>query len=148
MTLNILLSFAQFERELISERVRDKIAGAKKKGKFMGGPPVIGYDVDIDNHKLLVNHEEAKTVRYIFKRFTETGSGLKIAKELNSKGITTKAWRTKHGEWRPGNSWNASTVYRYLANRIYIGETVHKDKVYPVFEYLLIHSGRQIGSEI
>jgi len=131
LTLNILLSFAEFERAISAERVRDKIAASKRKGKFMGGTPLLGYDICQTTHKLLINAAEARTVRHIFKRFAEVGSGLTIAKELNSKGITTKSWTTREGKHREGNSWNASLIYRMLSNRTYLGETVHKDECYP-----------------
>lgn len=131
LTLNILLSFAQFERELIGERVRDKIAGAKRKGKYTGGPPLFGYNVDTENHKLIVNPEEAETVRNIFKRYTQVSSGLTIAKELNEHGITRKSWTTIKGIHRQGSSWNAKQIYELLNNRTYLGETKHKEKTYP-----------------
>jgi len=131
LTLNVLMSFGQFEREIIAERVRDKIAASKRKGKFMGGTPVLGYDICPTTHKLLVSAEEAKTVRHIFKRFAETGSGLTIARELNARGVTTKSWVTRDGILRPGKPWNASLIYRILANRTYLGETVHKGECYP-----------------
>ncbi|MHB0911816.1 MAG: recombinase family protein [Armatimonadota bacterium] len=131
LTLNILMSFGQFEREIIAERVRDKIAGAKRKGKYTGGRPILGYDSDPVTHKLMVNPEEAKTVRHIFERFAKTGSGLGVARELNARGITTKSWTTRKGTVHLGRPWNASHIYRLLNNRTYIGETVHKEKVYP-----------------
>jgi len=116
---------------MITDRVRDAVAGAKRKGKFTGGTPALGYDVDREAHKLVVNPAEAKTVRHIFKRFAEVGSGLTIAKELNAKGITTKSWTTRNGKHRNGKPWNASLIYRMLSNRLYLGETVHKGKCYP-----------------
>lgn len=131
LTLNILMSFAEFERAIIAERMRDKIAGAKKKGKYTGGTPLLGYDPDPLTHKLIVNEEEAKTVLRIFKRYAETGSGLRVAKELNALGITTKSWTTRKGMVRPGKPWNAAHIYRLLNNRTYVGEIAHKDKVYP-----------------
>ena len=131
LTLNILLSFAQFEREIIGERIRDKVAAAKRKGKFTGGTPPLGYNVHPEETRLIVNPEEAKLVRHIFKRFTETGSPLTIAAELNKKGITTKAWLTKHGAFREGKAWNKVHIYRVLHNRTYLGEVKHRDKTYP-----------------
>jgi site-specific DNA recombinase len=131
LTINVLLSFAEFERAISAERVRDKIAAAKKRGKYLGGAPAFGYDVDYSNSKLLVNSEEAKLVRHIYKRFIETGSCLGIARELNSRGIPTKTWTTKNGSHHQGGSWNTQHVYRALNNRTYLGETVHKDKSYP-----------------
>ena len=131
LTLNILMSFAAFERDIIAERVRDKIAASKRKGKFMGGTPALGYDICPSTHKLLINTAEAKIVRHIFKRFAEVGSGLTVAKELDNKSITTKSWTTKGGKHRPGKPWNASLIYRMLSNHVYIGETIHKDNIYP-----------------
>ena len=131
LTLNMLLSFAEFERAIISERVRDKIAGAKRKGKFTGGSPVLGYDIEPDNHKLIVNPDEAKIVRQIFKRYIETGSGQTVAKDLNSQGIKTKTRHNKRGELKQGILWNAPSIYRILNNRTYIGETRHLDLIFP-----------------
>ena len=131
LTLNVLMSFGQFEREIIAERVRDKVAASRRRGKFMGGTPVMGYDICPTTHKLLINTGEAKIVRYIFKRFAEVGSGLTIAKELNSRGITTKSWTTRKGKRRNGKPWNVSLIYRILANHIYQGEVIHKGKYFP-----------------
>lgn len=131
LILNVLLSFAQFEREIIGERIRDKVAAAKRKGKFTGGTPPLGYDVDSERGRLVVNQAEAKTVRFIFRRFAELGSPLMVADELNKKGITTKAWMTKHGVFREGKPWHKMHIYRVLYNRTYLGEVIHKDKTYP-----------------
>ena len=131
LILNVLLSFAQFEREIIGERIRDKVAAAKRKGKFTGGTPPLGYDVDPNRTALVVNTEEAKLVRHIFKRFAEIGSPLTVADELNKKGMTTKAWMTKNGTFREGKPWNKTHIYRVLYNRTYLGEVIHKDKTYP-----------------
>lgn len=131
LTMHVLLSFAAFERDIIAERVRDKIAGAKRKGMFTGGTPVLGYDIHPETRKLVINAEEAKIIRFIFKRYAETGSGLTIAKELNAKGVTTKSWTTKDGKTRSGRPWNGPGIYRILSNKIYLGLTVHKDMVYP-----------------
>ena len=128
LTLNILLSFAQFEREIIGERIRDKVAAAKRKGKFTGGTPPLGYDVDPEKTRLVVNREEAKVVKHVFQRFTERGSPLTNAEELNKKGITTKAWMTKKGVFREGRLWNKMNVYRALYKRKYLGEVMHKDR--------------------
>jgi site-specific DNA recombinase len=95
LTLNVLLSFAEFERAIASERVRDKIAGAKRRGKYLGGTPAYGYDVDYANKRLVVNPKEAEIVRWIYKRYLATNSIVGVAKELNTKGITTKTWTTK-----------------------------------------------------
>jgi len=131
LILNVLLSFAQFEREIIGERIRDKVAAAKRKGKFTGGTPPLGYDVDPEKTRLVVNPDEARLVRHIFKRFAEIGSPLTVADELNKKGMTTKAWMTKNGTFREGKPWNKTHIYRVLYNRTYLGEVIHKDKTYP-----------------
>jgi site-specific DNA recombinase len=131
LILNILLSFAEFERAISAERVRDKITAAKKKGKYLGGTPAYGYDVDYKNTKLVVNQEEAKLIRHIFRRFIETGSCLEIARDLNAKGVPTKSWTTKNGSFHQGGPWNTQHVYRALNNRTYLGETVHNGNSYP-----------------
>lgn len=129
LTLNILLSFAQFEREIISERIRDKVAMAKRRGKQTGGMPVIGYDL-VDG-KLVINEEEAETVRHIFSRFLQIGSTTRLTKELREQGVHTKAWTTQKGKVRTGRPFDKSTIYRMLKNRKYLGEVVHKDEYFP-----------------
>jgi len=130
LILNVLLSFAQFEREIISERIRDKIAAAKRRGKHCGGMPALGYDIDPVKRRLVVNPEEAKLVVHIFERFALLGSAMMVAKELNVKGYRTKSWTTKAGKFRQGYPWNKSNVYRLLNNRKYIGEIEHKGNIY------------------
>ncbi len=131
LTLNILLSFAEFERAIASERVRDKIAGAKKRGKYLGGTPAYGYDVDYNDKRLVVNPKEADTIRWLFRRYLATNSLVGIAKELNAKGITTKSWTTKRGNYRQGSLWTAQHVYRALNNKIFLGLVEHEGEVYP-----------------
>jgi site-specific DNA recombinase len=131
MMLNILMTFAQYEREVIAERIRDKVAAAKRRGKYCGGVAILGYDVDREVKKLIVNREEAKVVEYIFRRFLQLGSAKKMGQELNSQGYRTKAWTTKKGIERKGAVWNTGHVYRLLNNRMYIGEIVHKSESYP-----------------
>jgi hypothetical protein len=128
LTLNILLSFAQFEREIIGERIRDKIAAAKRKGKHTGGAPILGYD--IEDSKLVVNPAEAKTVKNIFGRFLILRSSLLVARELNEEGINAKAWTSKKGKVHTGARWNKATVHKLLNNRKYVGEVTHFDKIY------------------
>jgi hypothetical protein len=129
LTLNILLSFAQFEREVIGERIRDKFAASRKKGMWMGGMPPLGYDVK--NRKLVVNETEAALVRSIFKRFPKVGSATLLVKELNAESHRTKSWTTQGGRVREGRPFNKGTLYKVLNNRVYIGEAVHKGKGYP-----------------
>ena len=131
LTLNILLSFAQFEREIIAERIRDKVAAAKKKGKYCGGTPNLGYDVDREKRRLLVNPEEARLVRHIFKRFTQLRSTTELVRELNNKRMLTKSWVTVKGKEREGGRWDKGHVYRVLNNQIYLGEVTHKGATYP-----------------
>ncbi|NLX59685.1 MAG: recombinase family protein [Phycisphaerae bacterium] len=130
LTLNILLSFAQFEREIIGERIRDKVAAAKKKGKHTGGPPILGYDIDTPNRRLVVNPAEADLVRRIFRLFLQLGSGMKVAKALNAQGFRTKAWTTRSGKVRPGQPWDKIAVNRVLNNVKYVGQVSHKGKLY------------------
>ncbi len=129
LTLNILLSFAQFEREVTAERIRDKFAASRKKGMWMGGIPPLGYDVR--ERKLAVNADEADLVREIFERFTRTGSASTLAKELAAEGRKTKSWVTAGGRHRPGKLFDTGTLYRLINNRVYIGEAVHKGSAYP-----------------
>jgi len=131
LTLNLLLSFAAFERELIGERIRDKMAAAKRKGKYTGGTPPLGYDVDREAKKLVVNPDEAKLVRHIFNRFLSLGSVTKLSRELNESGYTTKSWVTAKGKMREGHPWNKSHLYRLLNNPILIGRVSHKGDTYP-----------------
>jgi len=131
LTLNILLSFAQFERELAAERIRDKIAAEKRRGRYLGGVPPLGYDVNRERKLLLVNPEEAGLVRLIFRRYLQMNSVVALVKELNEEGRTTKSWTTKKGKYRPGVPWNKKHVYRLLTNPTYIGLITHKDKTYP-----------------
>jgi len=131
LMVNILLSFAQFEREIIGERIRDKVAATRRKGKYTGGPPVLGYDVDRERKRLVVNPEQAALVLRIFSDFVKTGSTTTLAQALTAEGHTTKSWTTKDGKHRPGKPWNKVLVYRVLNNPLYIGEVTHKGKRYP-----------------
>jgi DNA invertase Pin-like site-specific DNA recombinase len=119
LTLNILLSFAQFEREVIGERIRDKVAASRARGIWMGGFVPLGYDAR--DRKLLVNDAEATLVRRIFDGFVETASGTKLVQALRAEGASTKR----------GRVFTKSDVYRVLSNRTYLGEAMHKGKSYP-----------------
>ena len=118
LTLNILLSFAQFEREVIGERIRDKVAASKARGMWMGGKVPLGYDVQ--NRKLAVNETEAERVRRIFELFVETGSGIETVRRLQAEGVTSKS----------GKLLDKGDVYKALNLRTYIGEVTHKGNVY------------------
>ncbi len=123
LMLNVLLSFAQFEREVTGERIRDKIAASKRKGMWMGGVPPLGYDVR--DHMLLVNEAEAGIVRRIFNEMLTIGSPTKIGQTLTLEGITTKAWTTQDGRVRSGSVIDKKFLYKLLRNRIYLGEISH-----------------------
>ena len=119
LTLNILLSFAQFEREVIGERIRDKFAASRKRGMWMGGNVPLGYRVE--NRKLLVHEPDAEIVRMIFRRFIETGSATVLAKAIRQEGLTKKS----------GKPIDKGFLYKLLNSRTYIGEVMHKGDVYP-----------------
>lgn len=126
LTLNVLLSFAQFERELSSERVRDKIAASRRKGKWTGGTVPLGYDAR--DKKLVINKAEAETVRYIFSRYLELKSFGKLVQDLDRKGIVTKRRSTKVKKYNGAIPFTYGPLAYFLKNRLYIGETGHKDK--------------------
>jgi site-specific DNA recombinase len=129
LTLNVLLSFAQFERELSSERVRDKVAASRRKGKWTGGTVPLGYDAK--NKKLVINKTEAETVRYIFKRYLELKSFGKLVEDLDAKGIVTKRRDTRVKKVNGGIPFTYGPLAYFLKNRVYIGETGHKEKWFP-----------------
>ena len=119
LTLNVLLSFAQFEREVIGERIRDKFAASRRKGMWMGGWAPLGYDVK--DRKLVINEAEAAIVRRIFERFVKIGSATMLARELTAEGFVNKY----------GKPLDKGCIYKLLNNRVYIGEAVHKGQSYP-----------------
>jgi site-specific DNA recombinase len=131
LTLNILLSFAQFEREIISERTRDKMCAAGKKGKWIGGHPVLGYDIDASARRLVVNPEEAHQVRRIFDLYLDLGSMLPVLQELDRRGWATKRWTTGSGQTRGGKPFTKSLLYGLVTNAIYTGRVNHKGTLYP-----------------
>lgn len=128
LTLNILLSFAQFEREVTGERIRDKISASKKKGMWMGGIVPLGYDVV--ERKLTPNPEEKKTVSYIFESYLEVKSIDVLKQKLNSEGIKTKQWQAKSGKAYGKTKWTSSMLGRVLRNQIYIGKVHHNGNIY------------------
>ena len=127
--LNVLLSFAQFEREVTGERIRDKIAASKKKGMWMGGYLPLGYDVK--DRKLVVNEAEAETVRYIFRALSGIGSVRLLKEHLDAAGIVSKHRTAPDGRTYGGRPIARGALYLMLQNRIYRGEIVHKDRAYP-----------------
>jgi site-specific DNA recombinase len=129
LTLNVLLSFAQFEREITGERIRDKIAASKKKGMWMGGVVPMGYDC-VD-HQLIVNESGAETVRGIFTQYVRLGSVSKLKKYLDQSEIRSKARTSKTGRTSGGVAFSRGALYKILNNRIYIGEIPHRGECYP-----------------
>ena len=126
LTLNVLLSFAQFERELSAERVRDKVAASRRKGKWTGGTVPLGYDTK--NKKLVINKSDAETVRTIFRLYLELGSFSKLVAELDRRKIVTKRRKTKVAKYQGGIPFTYGPLAYFLKNRIYIGETHHGGK--------------------
>jgi site-specific DNA recombinase len=136
LTLNILLSFAQFEREIIGERIRDKKLLTARQGKYIGGQPKLG--LDIVDRKYVINPEEAKLVKRIFKMATQLQSCQKIADTLNSEGVRSKAYKTKTGKTMGGNPYSGRSVYNVLSDAKYIGKIVHKGVAYPAEHQAII----------
>ena len=130
LTLNILLSFAQFEREIISERTRDKIAAARRKGKWSGGRPILGFDVDPGGGRILVNEDEAAMVREIFNIYLEQQSLIATVEQLDLRRWTNKQWTTRKGKEAGGKPFNKNGVYRLLTNVLYIGRVTYKDEIH------------------
>jgi site-specific DNA recombinase len=132
LTLNILLSFAQFEREIIGERIRDKLAAQCRRGQWTGGYPVLGYDVDRTERtpKLVINSEEATKVRRIFSLYLELKNLLPVVQELDERGWTNKLWHSKKGLPKGGRAFDKGSVHALLTNPIYCGKIKHKTDLY------------------
>jgi site-specific DNA recombinase len=133
LTLNVLLSFAQFEREVTAERIRDKITASKAKGMWMGGQPPLGYDPPTGraSRALVVNEAEARTVRLIFQRYLELGNCLALQRALQDEGIRSKRRATKSGRLSGGFPFSRGALRYLLRNRTYLGEIVHRGASYP-----------------
>ena len=130
LTLNVLLSFAQFEREVTGERIRDKIAASKKKGMWMGGRVPMGYD--LKDRKLIINEGEADGVRHIYRRYLALGCVAALKAELDGEGIVSKLRVSRTGKTSGGRPYSRGALYELLQNRLYIGQTNHKQLAYPV----------------
>lgn len=128
LTLNVLLSFAQFEREVTGERIRDKIAASKAKGMWMGGPVPLGYD--LADRRLVINNAEAQTVRHIFARYLELRSGRMLAAELEGQGVRSKKRVDRHGRPYGNQPMSRGAIYAILQNRLYVGDVAHRGQVY------------------
>ena len=131
MMLNILMTFAQFEREVITERVRDKISASKKRGKFCGGSVVLGYERDPVTKKLKVRPDEAETVRLIFEKYMALESIQATVSEINRLGLKTREWvSVSTGKKHTAKTWNTSSIHRILTSPIYAGYVSHYDTNY------------------
>ena len=161
LMLNVLLSFAQFEREIISERTRDKIAAARRKGKWSGGMPLLGYDVDPRGSKLVVNEEEAGRLRTIFELYVQHQSMIATIKELDQRGWSNKRWTTRKGTSRGGLPFTKTSLFKLLTNVTYIGKLRYKNEVHDGehaaiispelwqrVQSLLQHNGRTGGASV
>jgi site-specific DNA recombinase len=161
LTLNILLSFAQFEREIIAERTRDKMSAARRKGKWIGGRPMLGYDIDPRSSRLIVNGDEAIQVRTIFKLYLDYNSLLPVVREIDRRGWRTKQWVTKAGETNGGKRFTKGRLFRLLTNPIYLGKIDFEKQIYKgehdaiveaeIWEHvqqILRRNGRDGGAEV
>ncbi|MEZ5902048.1 MAG: recombinase family protein [Alphaproteobacteria bacterium] len=128
LTLNVLLSFAQFEREVAGERIRDKIAASKAKGMWMGGRPPLGYD--IENRQLIVNEEDAKTARMIFELYLECGCVKNLKQELARRNVKSCPRVSKRGLNYGGKNFSRGALYNFLKNPVYIGKIKHHDQIH------------------
>src|SRR5450432_1283194 len=160
LMLNVLLSFAQFEREIIGERTRDKIAATRRKGKWSGGRPMLGYDLDPAGQRLAVNTEEAERVRAIFVLFLGHQSLPPVVQELEARGWTNKRWRTRSGKESGGDPFTKVGLRRLLTNVLYSGKVRYKDEIHDgeqpalvdpaVFRQAhdLLHGGPGVGAPV
>lgn len=131
LLVNVLMSFAQFEREIGSERTREKMQAARKKGRYIGGHPPLGYDIDRVNHRLLVNESEAEMVRELFRLYLELRSLIAVVREVNGRGWTRKSWQNAHGVYKHGLPFDKVYLSRLFANPVYIGKVRLKGQIYP-----------------
>jgi DNA invertase Pin-like site-specific DNA recombinase len=133
LTLNVLLSFAQFEREVTGERIRDKVAASKKKGMWMGGNLPLGYErpTDLTTRALVVNDPEAETVRLIFRTYLQLGSVHGLKRWLDQNRIVPKQWVSTRGRPMGGSTFSRGALFHLLKNRIYVGQIVHRGDVHP-----------------
>ncbi len=139
LLVNVLMSFAQFEREIGSERTREKVCAARKKGRYIGGHPPLGYDIDRESHQLTVNPVEAELVRELFRLYLDRRSLLAVVQEVNARGWTKKSWQNGKGVYRNGRPFDKVYLQRLLINPLYIGRvTLHGD-IYDGLQDPVIH---------
>jgi site-specific DNA recombinase len=141
LMLHVLMSFAQFEREIISERTRDKIAASRRKGKWIGGRPVLGYDVNRDTKKLVVNPGEAAKVKSIFELYLEYGALLPVVEELRRRGWVNKLWTTKKGHTQGGLAFTKTSLHYTLTNVTYVGKVGYLKEVHDGEHAAIIDAG-------
>lgn len=130
LTLNMLLSFAQFERQMIAERTREKMVAARRKGKWTGGPPPLGYDTTLEGGRIIVNPDEAVRVRAIFELYLKNESLTETLADMAERNWTTKSWTTKRGRHHKGRPFQKASLRRLLINPIYIGKVLYKGDLY------------------
>ena len=161
LILNVLLSFAQFEREMIAERTRDKMHAARRKGKWIGGFPPLGYDIDPNGARLVVNPAEAEQVSEVFKLYLDYQSLGQVAQLLNARGWMTKSWTTRKGKRRDGHPWDKSRLFRLLTSAVYVGkvrfkgemldgehDAIIRERNWQRVQELLEHNGRNGGADV
>ena len=142
LTLNVLLSFAQFEREVTGERIRDKIAASKAKGMWMGGTVPLGYDPPGDGTRALaVNQKEAEIVRTIFRAYIDLGSVHTLQRRLEDRGIRSKRRVTRAGRLSGGRPFSRGALFQLLRNRVYLGMIVHKGRAHPGRHHAIVDAG-------
>jgi site-specific DNA recombinase len=147
LILSVLMSFAQFEREIGSERTREKMQAARKRGAFIGGHPPLGYDIDKENHCLVVNPDESEMVRELFELYMDRRSLLEVVKEVNARGWRRKSWRTQKGVHRAGARFEKVYLQRLLINPLYIGQVTLHGETYPGQHEAIVNEEtfRQVG---
>jgi site-specific DNA recombinase len=141
LTLNILLSFAEFERSMIADQTRDKMAAARRKGKWVGGTPVLGYDIADAGGKLMVNPEEAGQVQSMFALYLQHRSVTGVLAEIRARNWTTKRWRTRDGKQRLGRPFTKATLHRLLSNVVYLGKVSYQGAVYAGEQEPIVEEG-------
>jgi len=144
LTLNVLLSFAQFEREVTGERIRDKIAASKRKGMWMGGTVPLGYEVK--DRQLRVSNVEAEQVRLIFRRYLALGCVSDLVDDLRKRGVVSKAKVSRRGNKYGGKPFGRGALYHLLQNRLYLGVTLHKGVAHPGQHTAIVSKALGIGS--
>lgn len=138
LLVNVLMSFAQFEREIGSERTREKVHAARKKGRYIGGHPPLGYDVDKVNHRLVVNETEAGIIRELYRLYLEKRSLIEVVKEVNSRGWSRKSWMNAKGVYKNGLPFDKVYLQRILINPLYIGKVTLKQEIYPGLQEAIV----------